>query len=438
MSKVILRTRVVHFISKPGSSRHADLNYFEDAVIVFEDGRVSILEDATKLKDQGFDLSIAEHLPKALLMSGFIDSHVHVPQLDMIGSYGEQLLDWLNNYTFPMEALFASEDYSEAMTQRFINCMLAAGTTTAMAFTTSYQHSTEHLFEQAFKLNIRLIGGQVAMDRNAPEALLDTPESVQLSNSELIKRWHNTGRLGYALTPRFAITSTPAQLQVLEQLQRDYPDVWIQTHLSENKQEVDYVKTLFPSAHDYLDVYESYSLHTNKTVFAHCIHLTDSELQRISDTKSSIAFCPSSNMFLGSGLLDLQRIADSSVNVVLASDVGAGTSLCMFKTMGDAYKACQLQGNPLSASEAFYMSTLGAAKALNLSQHIGNLEVGKEADAILVSPQFDDYFRGRVSHCKTIEEELFVYMVAGDERLIQRTYIAGHVRHDKAVEQITS
>lgn len=431
MDNVILRTRVAHFKDAPGLSPQAALHYLDDAIVVFERGHVSVLDSAEALAQQGFDLRSAEHLPESLLMSGFIDSHVHVPQLDIIGSDGEQLLDWLNNYTFPMEARFAEELYSEAMTQRFLDCLVAAGTTTAMAFTTSYRHSTEHLFQQAFNKDMRLLAGQVAMDRNAPEALLDTPKRVKSDNTALIKKWHNKGRLGYAITPRFAITSTPDQFEALRRLQTAHPDVWIQTHLSENKQEIAWVKELFRGVNDYLGVYESYGLHSDKTVFAHCLHLSDSELQRMNDQNSSIAFCPSSNMFLGSGLLDLQRVKDAQVNVMLASDVGAGTSLSMFRTMGDAYKVCQLQGCRLSASDAFYMSSLGAAKALKLSHCIGNLDIGKEADAVLISPATDDYFGGRISHCKTIEEELFVYMTTGDERLIERTYIAGKLQHSQ-------
>ena len=431
MRKTILRTRIAHFKDEADLSNEAALQYFDDAIIVFENDKVSLLDDAKKLSQQGFDLATAEHLPDSLLMSGFIDSHVHVPQLDIIGSHGKQLLDWLNNYTFPMETLFSDVEHSKAMTTRFLDYLLAQGTTTAMAFTTSFAHSTEHLFEEALKRNMRLLAGKVTMDCNAPDALLDSPESAFADSSRLIEKWHGTGRLGYAITPRFAITSSMKQLKYLQKLQNNYPGVWLQTHLSENKQEVEFVKELYPNSKDYLDVYESYGLHTGKTVFAHCIHLSESELSRLKNTGSTIAFCPSSNMFLGSGLLDLQRVLDAGVDVVLASDIGAGTSLSMFQTMGDAYKVCQLQGNTLSACDAYYMCSLGAAKALKLSRHIGNLDVTKEADAILINPKSDPYFKERTNYCKTIEEELFVYMVAGDDRLIERTYVAGEVQYSK-------
>jgi len=431
MEKTILRTRIAHFKDETDLSNQAALEYLDDAIVVFENGKVTLLDDANKLSQQGFDLTNADHQPDSLLMSGFIDSHVHVPQLDIIGSYGKQLLDWLNDYTFPMETLFSDEEHSKAMTKRFIDCLFAQGTTTAMAFTTSFAHSAEHLFEEAYKRNMRLLAGKVTMDCNAPDALLDTPELAFSDSSRLIEKWHGEGRLGYAITPRFAITSSVKQLEYLKRLQNNYPGVWLQTHLSENKQEVDFVKELFPSSKDYLDVYETYGLHTDKTVFAHGIHLSDMELDRLKDTGSTIAFCPSSNLFLGSGLLDLERVLKAGVNVVLASDVGAGTSLSMFKTMGDAYKVCQLQGNALSACDAYYMSSLGAAKALKLSQHIGNLDVGKEADAILINPKTDPYFKDRTNFCKTIEEELFVYMITGDDRLIDRTYVAGQVQYSK-------
>lgn len=426
--KYSLRSRIVRF----GESVRAgpdSLEYFEDGVLQVDNGHITLVDDARKLQQQGFDLDQCEHRPDSLLIAGFIDAHVHASQLQIVGSHGKQLLQWLDHYTFPAELQFADETWSYTQNQQFVDALLANGTTSVMAFTTRFRHSTDHLFSIAAACKMRLLAGNVLMDRNAPPSLLQNSDAADQDCRALIRRWHGHGRLEYAITPRFSATSTVEQLHQAGQLARDYPDIRIQTHLSENQAEVAWMKRLFPAAEDYLHIYELFGLHTANTVFAHCLHLSANELSRIAVQGSSIAFCPSSNLFLGSGLFDLARVKAHDIPVALATDVGAGTSLSQFRNMGDAYKVCQLKGYPLSAAEAFYMTTLGAARALGLDQYIGNLTAGREADFIEINASAHPVVRARLTTATTIEEELFVYMTCGDERLIASTTIAGDVRY---------
>ncbi|WP_226662525.1 guanine deaminase [Microbulbifer aggregans] len=425
MNQTLLRSRIIHFRDDVTGSPDTALEYIEDGVIGFADGRITLLEDARRAERQGLDLSTAEHRPEALVTSGFIDAHVHAPQLGVMGSYGEKLLDWLHKYTFPTELQFADEQISQQNAEFFIDALLNCGTTSAMVFTTSFAHSTEHLFQAAERAGMRLIAGKVLMDRNAPDGLLDTPERALHESAALIEKWHGRGRLGYAVTPRFAGTSSRAQLSVAGQLLRDYPDLWMQTHLSENLEEIAWTASLFPEASDYLNTYERFGLHGARSIYAHCIHLSGSEQQRLADAGASVAFCPSSNLFLGSGLLKLQKLRERNIPVALATDVGAGTSLCQLRSMGEAYKVCQLRDYPLCAADAFYMTTLGAARALHQEKHIGNLMPGKEADLLLLNGNREPLLRERLRHCRNIREELFAYMTIGDERTIERTYVAG-------------
>ena len=428
MSSVIIRTRIAHFKSGAGSPKEL-FEYLNDGLVVFEQGRVALIGDASTLAAQGFDLSTAEHHPDGLLLSGFIDTHVHAPQMDVMGAYGEQLLDWLEQYTFPAETRFADENHAQAESERFVQSLIEHGTTSAMVFTTSHRHTVDYLFSQAYRRKMRIIAGKVLMDRNAPDSLLDSAESGKNDNAYLIDKWHGKGRLGYALTPRFSITSTPEQLRLAGQQLAEYPDIWMQTHLSENTDEIRWLQSLFPEARDYLDTYEMFGLLNERCVFAHGVHLTEDEMTRIGNCGATIAFCPSSNLFLGSGLLSIDRLKHHDIPIALASDVGAGTQLSMLGIMGEAYKVCQLQGYSLSPYEAFYMCSAGAAKALHLDEFIGNLEKDKEADAVLINPSLHPFISKRLERCQSIEEELFVYMSLADERIIERTYIAGELQY---------
>lgn len=375
--------------------------------------------------------AVTEYRDKPIV-PGFIDTHIHYPQTEMIGAYGDQLLDWLNNYTFPTESRYGCERHADAMSAFFLRELLSNGTTTALVFGSVHPQSVDALFSQAQTLNMRLIAGKVMMDRQ-PQALLETPEQSYRDTRELIERWHGKGRLGYAITPRFAPTSTPALLAQVQRLREEFPDVWLQTHLSENPQEVAWVKSLFPQSQSYLDVYHRYGMTGGKSVFAHCLHLEEQEWDCLCETRSAIAFCPTSNLFLGSGLFDLQQAWRKRVKLGIGTDVGAGTSFNMLRTLGEAYKVGQLQHYRLSAVEAFYHATLGGARALSLDDKIGNFDVGKEADFVVLDPAVTPLQQLRYANSATPAEQGFVLMTLGDDRNIYRTYVDGKVVYQAAV-----
>ncbi|HEJ7839242.1 guanine deaminase [Serratia marcescens] len=376
--------------------------------------------------------AVTEYRDKPIV-PGFIDTHIHYPQTEIIGAYGDQLLDWLNNYTFPTESRYGCERHADAMSAFFLRELLSNGTTTALVFGSVHPQSVDALFSQAQTLNMRLIAGKVMMDRHAPQALLETPEQSYRDTRELIERWHGKGRLGYAITPRFAPTSTPALLAQVQRLREEFPDVWLQTHLSENPQEVAWVKSLFPQSQSYLDVYHRYGMTGGKSVFAHCLHLEEQEWDCLCETRSAIAFCPTSNLFLGSGLFDLQQAWRKRVKLGIGTDVGAGTSFNMLRTLGEAYKVGQLQHYRLSAVEALYHATLGGARALSLDDKIGNFDVGKEADFVVLDPAVTPLQQLRYANSATPAEQGFVLMTLGDDRNIYRTYVDGKVVYQAAV-----
>lgn len=421
MTQQAFRSRILHITSQAPLT----WEYFDDGVLLVKEGRVSAIGAAADFANAGFELGLCYHEPDYLLVPGFIDTHVHSPQLDIIGSYGEQLLDWLNRYTFPAEARYADEAFAATSAVAFLDSLLDAGTTTAQVFATSHLNATDLLFEAAFEKGMRLIAGKVLMDQNAMPELHDTAEGGIADSETLIKKWHGKARLGYAITPRFAGSSTAAQLTLAGELHQRYPDTLIQTHLSENLEEIAWLREIHPDTSDYLNAYEKYGLVNDRATFAHCIHLTASEKQRLADSGGRAAFCPSSNLFLGSGLFDLAGLRQAGIPVSLASDVGAGTSLSMLRTMGDAYKVCQLQGQSLSAIEALAMVTLGNASSLHLDHAIGNLMPGKEADFVFLDPDATPVMSRRIGFSETIEDELFVMMTLGDEKTVAATYVAG-------------
>ena len=423
MSNQAYRSRILHVTS----TNPLKYEYLVDGVLLVEDGKIKDIGPAQKFSQEGFQLAVCQHQPDYLMVPGFIDTHVHSPQLDIIGSYGEQLLDWLNKYTFPAEARYADVAYAATSAVAFLDSLLDAGTTTALVFATSHLQATDQLFEAANEKGMRLIAGKVLMDQNALLEILDTAVGGIADSETLINKWHGKGRLGYAITPRFAGSSSVQQLQLAGELHKKYPDTWVQTHLSENRDEIEWVAKIHPETSDYLNDYEKYGLVGQRSVFAHCIHLTGSERGRLAEAGGKVAFCPSSNMFLGSGLLDLEQLKRDEIAVSLATDVGAGTSLSMLRTMGDAYKVCQLSGYSLSAMEAFAMSTLGNAQCLHLDEHIGNFEVGKEADFLMLNPNATDLSSRRIGLTEAIEDELFVMMTIGDERMVAATYVEGNL-----------
>lgn len=402
----------------------ANVRYIEDGVLRLRAGKVVSL-DSIEVAAGWTDISSVIDLRGKIIVPGFIDTHIHYPQTEMIGAFGEQLLEWLNNYTFPVESQYHCPTHAARMSAFFLQQLLANGTTTALVFGTVHQQSVDALFSAAQQLSMRLIAGKVMMDRNAPSCVTETPEQSYQHTRELIERWHQRDRLSYALTPRFAPTSSPELLDKVRQLREEFPDVWLHTHLSENKQEVAWVKALFPEHDCYLDLYHHYQFTGKRSVFAHCLHLEDREWQCLHDTASSIAFCPTSNLFLGSGLFNMQCCWQQGVRMGIGTDVGAGTTFNLLQTLGEAYKVCQLQQYKLSACEAFYHATLGGAHALDLDDKIGNFMPGKEADFVVLDPAVSPLQKLRCANSQDIWEQLFVLMTLGDDRNIAQTWING-------------
>lgn len=412
---------------------HDQVRYIEDGLLICQAGKIQWFgtwQDGQKQLPQDIDI---QHYPDQLIVPGFIDTHIHFPQTEMVGAYGEQLLEWLNTYTFPTELQFADKAYADQIAHFFVNELLKNGTTTALVFCTVHPQSVDALFEAAERHDMRLIAGKVMMDRHAPDGLCDTAESSYSESKALIEKWHGKGRNLYAITPRFAPTSTPKQLEKAGQLKAEYPDVYVHTHLSENKNEIAWVKDLFPAQNGYLDVYHHYGLTGSRSVFAHCVHLEDAEWDCMHATDSAIAFCPTSNLFLGSGLFPLQKTWDKQVKVGLGTDIGAGTSFNQLQTVSEAYKVQQLQGNKLSAFESLYHATLGGAKALHLDDKLGNFNVGKEADFVVLNLNATALQTLRQQRAKNIEDALFALFTMGDDRNIQATYIFGQKAYDQSV-----
>ena len=401
------------------------VRYLEDGVLITEQGKIRWFGTWNAAQDHLPANVDIQHYPEQLIIPGMIDTHIHFPQTEMVGAYGEQLLSWLNTYTFPTEIQFKDKAYASEIAKFFVNELLKNGTTTALVFCTVHPESVDALFEAAEQHQMRLIAGKVMMDRHAPEALCDTADIGYDDSKALIEKWHGQGRALYAITPRFAPTSTPEQLERAGQLKAEYPDVYVHTHLSENKDEIAWVKDLFPKQNGYLDVYHHYGLTGQRSVFAHCVHLEDAEWQCMHETDSAIAFCPTSNLFLGSGLFPLNKTWHQQVKVGLGTDVGAGTSFSLLQTVNEAYKVQQLQGDKLSAYESLYHATLGGAKALDLDDKLGNFNVGKEADFVVLNLKPTALQQLRQSRAKSLEDSLFALFTMGDDRNVEATYIYG-------------
>ncbi|MFK7891523.1 MAG: guanine deaminase [Granulosicoccus sp.] len=401
-----------------------------DAVVYIPQGRLLLDEGRIAACGRRTDVPIpddAEHLDyqDKLLVPGFVDTHIHYPQVDMIASYGKQLLDWLERYTFPAEMRFADTEHAADAAAFFIDELLRNGTTTALVFGTVHPQSVDAFFSVAKNKKLRMICGKVMMDRNAPQALLDTAQSSYIQSQTLIERWHGVDRLSYAVTPRFAPTSTPEQLTIAGQLIKENAGVHLHTHMAENADECDWVASLFPGSQDYLEVYERFGLVGERSVFAHGIHLSDSAWKRLSASGAAIAHCPCSNLFIGSGLFDMRAAQKHGVPFGLGTDVGGGDSFSLLRTVNEAYKVQQLQGHSLSAAQAFYLATLGGARALCQQQHIGNFEPGKEADFLVINEQATPLMARRLSQQSDWHERLFSLLMLGDDRAIEETWILG-------------
>ncbi|MDD1779769.1 guanine deaminase [Enterovibrio sp. ZSDZ35] len=426
------RAAILHSIANPTDvGLENSYQYFEDGILLIADGHVVKVGNAKEILPTLDDSVVVTELENKLITPGFIDTHIHYPQTGMIAAYGEQLLDWLNNYTFPEEKRFADKDYAREVAVQFLDELARNGTTTALVFGTVHKESVDVFFQESEKRNLRMIAGKVLMDRNAPDDLTDTPESGYEDSKALIEKWHNKGRLHYAVTPRFAPTSTSEQLRLAGKLLEEYPDVYMHTHLSENEKEIEWVQALFPESKNYLDVYDQHGLLSSRSVFAHGVHLCEGECSRLSETDSAIAFCPTSNLFLGSGLFPLSDMEAKGIKVGMGTDVGAGTSFSLLQTMSEAYKVMQLQGDKLHPFKSLYQATLGGAKALSLDNVIGNFESGKEADFVVLDLNATQLMRFRMEHAKSLEDKLFVLMTIGDDRTIANTYSYGECVYER-------
>lgn len=415
---------------------NAAMHYEPDALIIMQDGRIIAFGDYASLRDTLTGTPVT-HYPDALIMPGFIDAHVHYPQMQVIGSYGAQLIDWLNTYTFVAEQQFADQSYAENISRIFLHETLKAGTTTAAVYCTSHPESVDGFFTAAQETGQRLIAGKVLMDRNAPAALTDTAQSGYDDSKALIEKWHDKGRLMYAITPRFAPTSTPAQLEAAGVLWSEHPGVYMQTHTSENQEELAWVRKLYPEHPNYVDVYAHYGLTGPRAIFGHAVYLSEPEWQHLAETDSSVIHCPTSNTFLGSGFFDAGRACApktpaQALRTGLATDVGGGTSLSMLRTMGEAYKVGQFSGTSLSAVKAFWLATAGSARALHLEDKVGQIAVGMEADLQVLNLRSTPLIEFRMRYCNTITEALFIQMTMADERATQAVYIGGDLKYSQA------
>jgi guanine deaminase len=415
----------------------AAMRYEGDAIVGMAGGRITHFGPAAEVRRSlPPGTHIEEYGRDALILPGFIDCHVHYPQTQIIGAYGEQLLDWLNKYTFVAEQQFASIEHARAVAEIFLDECLRNGTTTVATFCTVHAHSVDAFFEAAERRGMRVIAGKCLMDRNAPEALRDTAQRGHDESKALIARWHGRGRALYAITPRFAPTSTAEQMELAGALWKEHPGTYLQSHVSENRAEVDYARSVYPERSGYLDIYDHYGQLGPRAIYGHGIWLTDAEMARMHESGTAIAHCPTSNMFLGSGLFDLRRAkqAGRPVRVGLATDVGAGTTLSMLQTMGAAYKVAQLGGGSLSAPHALYLATRGAAQALYLEDKIGSIAVGMEADLVVLNMKSTPLIEFRMQHCESLEEALFVQMTLADDLAVHHCFVAGtrHVRTSAA------
>jgi guanine deaminase len=427
MSIILIRGRILDFSDEPLEGENgAGYSYIEDGALVIQNGFIIASGEFSKVRLGHLEAQIMDHRPH-LICAGFIDTHIHFPQMQVVGSYAGELLEWLNKYTFVEEQKFADQTHSERIARAFFDELTNHGTTTAVAYCSVHKASAEAFFAESERRNMRNIAGKVMMDRNAPLGLLDTAKSGYDESNALIAKWHGRGRQLYAISPRFAITSTPEQLELSGALMREHPDCYLQTHLSENLGEIEAVRQLYPKSLDYTDVYDQYGLLGARSLFGHCIHLSEREVRVMSESQSVAVFCPTSNLFIGSGLFDLARLRDLKrpVRVSVATDIGGGTSYSMLRTFDEAYKILNLQGQRYHPLRSFYQMTLGNARALLLDDKIGTLGVGSEADFVILDAKATSSMRLRMETVSTLSEELFVLQTMGDDRSIIQTYVAG-------------
>lgn len=422
------RGELLYFTDDPALSDHA-YQWHEDGLLLVEGGLVRAVGDHAALA-AGLPPDTPVHDYRGrLLMPGFIDTHIHYPQTDMIASPAAGLLPWLETYTFPTERKFADPQHAAEVADFFLDELLRCGTTTAMVYCTVHPASVEAFFGASEARGMRMAAGKVMMDCHAPDYLCDDTDRGGAACEALIRKWHKCGRQMYAITPRFAATSTSAQLRLAGELAAAYPDTFVQTHVAENRDEVAWVKSLYPEARSYLDVYEQHGLLRERAVYAHCIWLDDTDRARMAHTGAAAALCPTSNLFLGSGLFDFARADAMGMQLSIATDVGGGTSFSLLQAMNELHKVARMGGSHLTALRMFYLATLGGARSMRLEGCIGSFGPGNEADFIVIDPQATPLLQRRSAHADTLEERLLALAMLGDDRAIEATYIAGTLRH---------
>lgn len=428
MTKMLIRGRLLSFKRAPHSLTDTDSYAYEsDGALLIDGDKISVAGSYGTVKAIApAGVEEIDHRPH-LILPGFIDMHLHFPQMQVIASYAANLLEWLNTYTFPEECRFVESEHAARIATHFYDELLRHGTTTAAAYCSVHKTSADAFFAEALKRGMCMVGGKVMMDRNAPQGLLDTPEMGYDETRAVIADWHGKGRNHVAITPRFAITSTPAQMKAAQVLAEEFPDLHIQTHLSENHDEIRYTMELYPEATDYTDIYARYGLLGKKTLLGHAIHLSEREADALSEAGAVAVHCPTSNLFLGSGLFPMKSLMrrEKPVRVAVATDIGGGSSYSMLRTMDEAYKIQQLLGERLNPLESFYVMTRGNAEALSMADDIGTLEPGTAADLVVLNAASTPAMRLRMETVKTLPEELFLLQTMGDDRAVVETYVAG-------------
>lgn len=413
------------FHAGPGAARHDP-----HGAVLIDGGRIAAVGPADALRAANPGAQVFDY-GNALISPGFVDAHVHYPQTGIIASWGKRLIDWLNSYTFPEESRFGDPQHAQAMAEMCLDLMLAQGTTTLCSFATIHPESVDALFRAAQARGMRVLAGKTCMDRNAPETLRDTAQSAYDQSRALLNRWHGVDRLSYVITPRFAPTSTPEQLQALGALWGEHPDCLMQTHLSEQTEEIAWVRSLFPKARDYLDVYEQFGLLGTGGLYGHAIHLTERERARLLETGASLIHCPTSNSFIGSGLFDMPGLKAEGQTIGLATDIGGGSSFSMLRTMAAAYEIGQLRGTPLHPAFLWWLATEGSARALGLGDRIGSLKPGVEADLIVVDLASTPIIAQRAARADDLWQALFPTIMMGDDRAIRATWVNGRLHETR-------
>ncbi len=425
MTKTLLLGQTLSFSGNPLRGPWEAVSHHNSAgAILIADGVITDIGDSPTMRAAHPDADTVNY-GDALIHAGFIDAHMHYPQTRMIASWGKQLIDWLNTYTFPEESRFEDRAYADAVAADTLDIALANGTTTLTSFCTIHPQSVDAFFEAAAARNMAVVAGKTCMDRNAPATLQDTAQTAYDDSKALLEKWHGRGRASYAITPRFSPTSTPDQLDALGALWAENPDCLMQTHLSEQHPEIAWVKDLFPQARDYLDTYEAHGLIGPKGLYGHAIHLDPREVDRLAEVGAAVVHCPTSNTFIGSGLCDVMGLARKAVTVGLATDTGGGSSFSMLRTMAAAYEIGQLRGDVLHAAQLMWLATEGSAAALHKCSQIGRLAVGAAADITVLDLAATPVIAQRAAQAETFWDQLFPTIMMGDDRSVRDVWVAG-------------